>query len=122
MPWDVDVQELDLAVGKLVRQRAGLERPGVVEVGAPVERRDGQEPDGQHVAGFGALDADRPDDRVRSLARILHAPLGKLRDADASLESVEEMRPRVGVDDGIAGVDLDDIRARGVEDTEPDRF
>jgi hypothetical protein len=118
LPLQVNLQIFDLAFGELVRQGAGLEVAGIIEVGAPVERREREKPDAEHVTGPGALDADRADDRVRAFARILQAPLGQVLDRDARLEAVQEMGPGLGIDDRVTGVDLNDVRPSGVKRAE----
>jgi hypothetical protein len=59
---------------------------------------------------------------VWPLAGIVASPLGKLRDGDARLEPVRKVRPRVRIDHRVAGLDLEDVRARAVECAEPNRL
>src|SRR4029453_6364791 len=106
----VDLQEPDRAPGEVSGHGPGPELAGIVEVGAPPEGREREEPYGEHVAWLGALDPDRADDRVRPLARVLPSPLGHLRAGDARLEPVGEVGPGVRIDPRVAGVDLDDVR------------
>ena len=91
-----------LAVGKLVRQRAGAQVAGVDERHAPVDRHQALVVDRQHVARLSPAHADGPDDRVRALARVVAAQLRQLVDRDPGLGAVQEVRPGVGVDDHVA--------------------
>jgi len=116
------VDEFDLALGEFVGERAGLQVSGVIEIRAPVERRELEESDAQHVTRLGALDGDRADDRVRAPTRVVTAKLGELLDRDAGLEPVHEVGPGVGVYHGVAGVDLYDVGSSCVEGAQTHRF
>ena len=73
------------------------------------------EVDGEHVTRLGAADADRADDRVRTDPRVLAAQLRQFVDRDAWLQSIQEVRPRVGIDDHVARLDLEDIGQGRIE-------
>src|SRR5207249_6779370 len=70
-----------------------------------VEGREREKAHAQHVARLGTPDPDRPDDGVRASARVFTAELRLLLNRDAPLEAVQEMRPRVRIHHGVAGIE-----------------
>ena len=75
---------------------------------SPVERTNALVADLQHVAGFGAVDVNGADDRVRPVFRIAQAQLGQSLDRNPRLQLIQKVRPGVGIADGIAGIDFQD--------------
>src|SRR5207247_696897 len=55
-------------------------------------------------------------------ARVFTAELRQLLNRDAPLEAVQEMRPRVRIHHGVAGIDLENIRSCRVERAQPHGF
>ncbi len=63
----IDLQVADLALRKILPQRAGFELSWIIEIGAPVQRGQLQELHAEHIALPGAGDPDGTDDGVRPL-------------------------------------------------------
>src|SRR5579864_2505336 len=85
---NVELEIFHLSFGKILGQQTGSERPRVIEYGAPIEGTNTLVADLQHVAGFGIVDVDGPDDRVRPSSRIAEAKLGQGLDGNARLHLV----------------------------------
>src|SRR5258708_39433239 len=104
----IKVKILHLPLGKILGQQSGSERTRIVEGRAPVEGKQLLIADLQYVAGLGAVDKDRPNNRMRTTPRIAHANLRQLVHRHAGLQLVQEVRPGVGKAYGVAGINLDD--------------
>ncbi len=102
---EIEIEILDLAVRELARELA--EHAGHVEIGAVGPRHDLVDAHFQHVARLGALDIDRPGQRVR-------AALLDLLDRHAGHELVVRMHHRLE-QDGVAGIDVQHRRLGVVE-------
>ena len=115
---DIQVEVAHLTRGEILGQGAGAKVARVDERRAPVDGDQALELDGQHVAWFGAAHADRTDDGVRAAPGVLAPQARDVVDREARLQPIEKVRPRVGVDDHVARVDLEHVVQRGIEDAQ----